>query len=391
MSAIAAARLLAPTIEARAADTEALRTLPADLVDDIRRAGLFRIAVPAALGGLELDPVSIIEVVEEISRADGSTGWSTLIGNSVAFFAWLEPAVARSLLGDAGDAISTGVFGPLGRGRAAGDGTLVIDGRWPFNSGCRHATWYQSGFLAMAGDEPATRPDGRPDWRFAYYPATEAEVLDTWYTSGLRGTGSDDVVVHGLRLPEEHTAMPMWDPPRVDSPLLAIGFRAYTTTLLVGFPLGVARRALDEVVAVADGKRRWSGERSLAEDPLVQRALGRAEGLLRSARAYVVDAFGAAWDGVQARGEADDGERAAMLLATQQAMDAAVTAVDLVHPLVGSSTVLDGDPLGRCFRDLHAARQHVMFSGELFSEYGRDRLGIEPTPTVVRRALPAVA
>ena len=80
-----------------------------------------------------------------------------------------------------------------------------------------------------------------------------------------------------------------------------------------------------------------------------------------------------------------------MLLATQQAMDAAVAAVDLVHPLVGSSTVLEDDPIGRCFRDLHAARQHVMFSGELFAEFGRDQLGIEPTPTVVRRVVPAVA
>src|SRR5262245_41153859 len=121
MSAIHAARSLAPEFSARAPEAESLRTMPADLVAKVRRAGLFRIGVPRALGGLELDPVSIIETVEEVSRADGSAGWTTLIGNATAFFAWLEPDAVAEMFAGATGFVSTGVWGPQGRAVRRGD------------------------------------------------------------------------------------------------------------------------------------------------------------------------------------------------------------------------------------------------------------------------------
>ena len=255
MTVLHAARSLAPEFSARAAEAETARTMPGDLVAAARRAGLFRIAVPRTLGGLELDPVSVIEIVEEISRADGSAGWSVLIGNGTAFFAWLEPDVVAEMFDGTHDVVSTGVFGPNGRA-VRRDDALELSGRWAFNSGCVHADWYITGCMVMHGDEPARRSDGRDDWRFAYYRREQAEVIDTWRASGLRGTGSHDVEVHNLLLPVEHTAMPFYDPPRHESPLLALGFSEFTAVLLSGFPLGVARRALDELIALAPTKRR---------------------------------------------------------------------------------------------------------------------------------------
>jgi alkylation response protein AidB-like acyl-CoA dehydrogenase len=386
MSVTTAARALAPTIAARAAEGEALRTMPPDLVAALKRAGLFRIAVPRTLGGLELAPTEIIEVIEQISRADGSAGWTVLIGNAAAFFSWLEPDVVTAMFGGPPDIISTGTFSPTGRAVPTGDGHLVLDGRWGFNSGCCHADWYQLGFLVMAGDVPARRPDGRPDWRFAYIPSHDAEVVDTWRVAGLRGTGSHDVVVADLRLPEAHTAMPMFDPPRHTGPLLEVGFRALTATLLVGFPLGVARRALDELAARAPAKRRWSRESTVAEDALAQRLAGAAEAGLQSARAFAFDAFGAAWEAIGRDGTTTVEQRSRMLLATQQAMEAALGAVEVAYRLVGAAAVYEDDPIGRCFRDVQTARQHVIFSGELFAEYGRARFGV-PEPAGSRGAL----
>ena len=217
-----------------------LRTMPAELVARVRQAGLFRIAVPRSLGGLECDPVTVIEVIEEISRADGSAGWTVAIGNSVAFFAWLEPLVVTEMLGGDRDIVSTGVFAPMGRAVRDG-GDFVLTGRWPFNSGCMHADWFQTGFFVMDGDRPAVRPDGNLDWRFAFYRREQAEIIDTWHTLGLRGTGSHDVAVHALRIPESHTAMPFYDPPRHESALLALGFSEFTAAILSGIPLGIQR------------------------------------------------------------------------------------------------------------------------------------------------------
>ena len=181
-------------------EAEQLRTMPRELVDRVRAEGLFRMAMPAALGGLEVDPMAIVTVIETVARADGSAGWTVLIGNSTAFFAWLDPHAAKDMLGESTDVASTSMFAPRGRARRDGD-DLVIDGRWPFNSGCIHADWYQVGVVVMDGDQPAARPDGTPDLRFAFFPAGAAEIHDTWHATGLRGTGSHDIEVRGLRIP----------------------------------------------------------------------------------------------------------------------------------------------------------------------------------------------
>src|SRR3954471_16496585 len=135
-------------VRASADESEALRTMPSHLVEATKAAGLFRMAMPASLGGLELDPITIVESIEAVSRADASAGWTTLIGNSTAFFAWLEPAAAKDMLGGHRDVVSTSMFAPMGQARRDG-GDLVIEGRWPFNSGCVHADWYQTAIVVM--------------------------------------------------------------------------------------------------------------------------------------------------------------------------------------------------------------------------------------------------
>jgi alkylation response protein AidB-like acyl-CoA dehydrogenase len=367
---------LSAEVRDRADETEALRTMPPDLVQVAKSAGLFRLAMPKALGGLELDPLAIVSIVEELSRADGSAGWTVLIGNSTAFFAWLEPHVAQAMLGDETDIVSTSMFAPLGRARREGD-EFVIDGRWPFNSGCMHAEWYQAGFMVMDGDGPALRPDGRPDARFAFFPRREAEIIDTWHAAGLRGTGSHDIQVRGLRVPQEHTAAPLLDPPAADGALWQLGFFPLLGVLMSGFPLGVARRALDELAALAPTKRRGSSPTVVADDPHAQYEFGRAEGALQSAKALVADSLGGAWSTLTAGSATTAEQQARMGLASQQAMLAAVTAVDIAFNFAGAGAVYTGHPLDRCFRDIHTANQHIAFSGEGFRGYARTRFAPE--------------
>jgi alkylation response protein AidB-like acyl-CoA dehydrogenase len=351
-------------------ESERLRTMPPHLVEATRAAGLFRMAMPAALGGLEVDPITIVESIEAMSRADASAGWTTLIGNSTAFFAWLEPTAAEDLLGGNRDVVSTSMFAPLGQARRDG-GDLIINGRWPFNSGCAHADWYQNAVVVMDDGVPGVRADGRPDIRFAMFPRDGASIIDTWDSLGLRGTGSHDIEVHELRIPIEHSAAPMLDEPAGSGPLSRLGFFPLLTILMGGFPLGVARRALDELALLAPTKRRGASPLPIAADARAQHDIGVADAALQAARAFLLDALGEAWSTVTSGTAPSSEQTSRIMLAGQQAMDVAVAAVDRAFSLAGASAVYAGHPLQRCFRDIHTANQHIAFTGQAFTAYGQ--------------------
>lgn len=375
-----AARALSSEISARAQEAEDLRTLPVDLVDRIRAAGLFHLALPATYGGLECDPITIFDVVEELSRADGSTGWTVFIGNSTSFVAWLDPVVAKEIIAGRPDFISTGVFAPTGVARPADDdaGTLVVDGHWTFNSGCPHADWFINGVMVMDGDAPRI-VDGRPDWRFAYYPASDGEIVDTWHVAGLRGTGSHDVVATGVRVPIERTIAPMFEPAQVDAPLYQLPFAVMLTAFMSAFPLGIARRALDEFATLAAKKSRAIPPGpTLAADEAVQVDLARAEAAVRSARAYAREALAAAYERVCAGDEVSVAQRNDVLMAGLHAGRSARMATDAVFALAGGGALYDTSPLQRCVRDLLAGTQHIFYSVARWKTGGRVQLGMDP-------------
>src|SRR5262245_15000804 len=263
---LAAVDDLAADARARAVETNDLRAVPADLMARIKTAGLCQLLMPASLGGLEADPMTVVTAIERLAEADGSAGWTTMIGNSTLFFAWLEPDVARQMLRGDVSISSTSMFAPLGRAVPTSRDMLRLSGRWAFNSGCDHAEWNQVGMFVMDGERPRLRADGQPDWRFAFFPAGVATRRDTWHALGLRGTASHDLSVEDLEVPVWHTAGCMNDPARHDGPLWRLPAFALLNVLIAGFPLGVARRALDEFAALAPTKRRGSSPTTVAED-----------------------------------------------------------------------------------------------------------------------------
>lgn len=379
-----AVRALAPDLSARAAEAEALGTMPADLVRRVEAAGLFRMVRPRALGGLELDPAGFVEVVEELAHADGSAAWTVLIGSTAcALFGRLEPEVARAMLLDRPEAAATCVFAPGGTAVPDGDGRYVVSGRWGYNSGCRHSAWLQVGVMVTDGGRPRVTEDGTPDHRLAFVPARDAEILDTWDVAGLRGTGSDDLVVRDVRVPAERMIR-LADRGRHDGPLSRLPIYTLIQVSAMGFPLGVARRALDEFTDLARSKMRGATARwSVADDSHVQVELGRAEATLAAARAYVHDAVRRLWDVACAGEDPGIDVRAGVGMATQHAMRAATSVVDTVFTHAGGSAVHAASPLQRCFRDIHVAAQHIFFAADADRRYGRLRLGIEQPTTML--------
>jgi alkylation response protein AidB-like acyl-CoA dehydrogenase len=381
-AALEAARALAPEIRARAREGERLRTMPPDLAGRVEAAGLFALWLPRSLGGLELDPMTIVKIIEEISYADGSAGWTVLIGTSTALFAWLEPDVARELIADRPYGASTCVIAPTGSAAPGGAGSLTVSGRWAFNTGVRHARFSQVAAVVLDDQGvPRTGDDGVPQWRLAFFPTDRGQIVDTWDSAGLRGTGSHDLVLERLRVPAELFVNPVESEPCHDGPLWRFPVFAYLNVILMGFPLGVARRALDDFADLARTKTRGLGQRKLlADDPHVQVQLAAAEGVLRSARVFAFDVIGRMWDTARAGALLSLDQRAELSLATQHAMQAAVTAVDGVFRLAGASAVYADQSLQRCFRDLHTIDTHTFLSAEARSRYSRHLLGV-PQPS----------
>jgi indole-3-acetate monooxygenase len=374
-----AVRELVPEFQVRAAEGDRLATMPADLVQRAKAGGLFRISLPRSLGGLELDPATTVQVFEEISRADGSAGWTIVIGNSTAFFAWLDPAVARELIGEHPDFVSTSMWAPLGRAIPNHDGSgFAVSGRWPFNSGCPHADWLQVGVLVSAdGVSPQVRASGAPDWRFVFIPASAAVIEDSWDAMGLRGTGSHHVSLADVQVPARQLAAPFFEPARHDGPLWRIPLITQAGMYLAAVPLGIARRAIDEFAAIATTKTRGPSANSIGHDPAAQYQLALAEGELAAARSFLFDSIAEIWAAACRGDQPDLQQRARLLLAASTATRAAIAAVDRVFRLVGAEAVFAHHPLQRCFRDIHTAGQHILFSASRDQSYAKARLGIQ--------------
>jgi indole-3-acetate monooxygenase len=379
---VGAARAMADVISASAPEGEALRKMPDELVRRVRAAGLFHLGVPAALGGAECEPATIIDVVEEVSRADGSAGWNVFVGQATMFAAWLEPAAAKQMAAEKPEYLVSSAFPPMGTGRTDGD-ELVIDGRWSFCSGCSHADWFMQGVTIMDGDAPRFVPPGRPDWRFAFIPANDAEIIDTWHVAGLRGSGSHDIAAAGVRIPAERTIMPFYEPAQFDGPLYRLPFPVVLCMTISGFPLGVARRTLDEFIALAHGKSHAPPSPPMAQDGHVQLETARAEASLRAARAYVDDAIGDTWETVRRGDVVSMEQRANAVMATLHAARTARSIVGLVYSLAGGGAIYDRSPMQRCARDIEAGTQHLFLGFGQWRTAGRVLFGLEPdTPRV---------
>jgi alkylation response protein AidB-like acyl-CoA dehydrogenase len=360
-----AAAALAPLAAELAAEAERERRLPGPLVEALRDAGLFRLCVPASVGGLEASPRTLVDTVEALARGDAAAGWCVAIGATSGLLAgYLDPDAAREIYGDPA-AIAGGVFAPRGKAEPTEAGYRVT-GRWPFASGVGHCTWVMGG--CRAGE--------KPDVLLAIAPASEVEVLDTWHVSGLRGTGSHDIAMHDLLVPAERTASLITGRPTSDAPLFAFPVFGVLAMAIAAVVLGAGRAALDDLVVLAGGKTPTLSSRKLAERATVQAETARAEAGLRAARALLHEAIDTAWTAAGGAGEITVEHRAALRLASTHAVEAGTAAVDAAYRLAGGSAIYDSNPLQRRFRDVHAATQHMLVAPATWELTGRLLLGL---------------
>jgi alkylation response protein AidB-like acyl-CoA dehydrogenase len=376
---VAAARDLLPAVRARADEIERLRHLPRDLSDMLAAAGLYRLWAPAEYGGLELPPLPVLETFETLATADGSTAWCVFIAvTSATALARLPPATARAVHASP-TTMMAGAFAPRGTAVATGGGYRV-DGRWAWGSGIHNADWVLGGCRLMRDGAPETLPSGAPRPLMALAPAADVELLDTWHVSGLCGTGSTDFAMHGVLVPADRI-VDLATTPQVSGALYAFPQFTLLAMGIAAVALGLARAAVDELIALAATKTPEGGSRPLAQRPTAQADVARAEASLRSGRAFFHEAVAAAWASAGADGHVDGyvplAARRDVRLATTNAVSAAVRAVDLCYDLGGGTSVYRRSPLQRIFRDVHTLTQHVMVSPATLELTGRLLFGLE--------------
>src|SRR5262245_22534837 len=276
---LAGVRGLAPRIAAAADTIEQERRLPRPLVDALVAAGVFRMCIPRGLGGAEVTPYTLVRVLETIAAADGSAGWSAMIGTtSGVASAYLPIETAREIYGPPA-AVTGGAFAALGRATPV-DGGYRVSGRWPFASGCEHCTWLMGGCVIADGQSVRRLPSGAPDARLMLFPPGEARIIDTWTVAGLRGTGSHDIAVDDALVPAARSFSLVTDRPYHRSPLYAFPVFGLLALGIGAVALGIARAAIDELVRLARAKTPTHSRRLLAERATVQVDVAKAEALL---------------------------------------------------------------------------------------------------------------
>ncbi|HEY8173838.1 MAG TPA: acyl-CoA dehydrogenase family protein [Dehalococcoidia bacterium] len=379
---VSLAQSLAPEIRGFSDDAENMRQCPPKAVELLHKHRLFDMILPRKYGGLEESIPTMVRVLEELSIADASIGWVVGIGNGTSILAAHVPEhVAEQFFRS--PAVSGGAQAPHGRATPV-DGGFRISGRWPFASGCTHCTVLVAGCLVMDGDAPRMLPGGFPDFRTAIFPIEDVELIDTWHVSGLRGTGSRDMMVKDVFVPEERmVALGLGQGTRtIDGPAFRyppLGFLALTISPI---PLGIARRAIDELVALAEGKTPMGIGSKLRERQFTQIEIARAEAILRSARAWMYEVMDEIWDKVVRDAEVTPRDRALVRMSCAHAALESLRAVDIAYTLGGGSSIYESSALQRCMRDVHAATQHVMLAPPNYEPAGRAMLGLDVPPMV---------
>lgn len=373
--AIEAVQRLRPIIEHYRDEAERERRMPAAVVGAMKDEGLFRLWLPREFGGQEMDMPSYLETIRELSRIDAAAGWmlaNTATGAVQA--AYLPPAGAREVFG--ADELTAAAITPRGRAIPV-PGGYRVSGRWPLASGSHHAAWFAGNCLVFDGDAPRMGEHGAPAFTLCFVKAEDVRVLDTWHSTGMRGTGSTDFVIEDVFVPEERTQLLFDAPSHVRGDLYRLPIHALHLTASANICLGIARAAIDAFVELAQAKTPMMSQTPLAKRPTVHAEVARTEAAYQSAVAYMDAVAHELMDAVTDGGEVTPAVEVRRRLACVNAAEASERVVDAMYRLGGTTSIQANGRLDRCLRDVHTINQHVAVSPVWWETTGQFYFGQE--------------
>jgi alkylation response protein AidB-like acyl-CoA dehydrogenase len=366
---------VAPAIETHRDEIEAERRLPVALYETLRDAGFFRMWLPRQYGGFEVDLVTCRLVIEGLAKLDGAVAWCVGIANEgAALAAYISEEGGEDVFSDP-NVLVAGTLFPPGKAVADGDGYRV-SGTWPLASGSPNATWLYGNAMLLDGDTPRQTPAGTPQTGIFLMPAGECQLLDTWYSTGLRGTGSNHFEARNMSVPARRMVA-------IGSGLRFTGsiypqliVRMFAPNAAV-VSLGVALGALAAFKELARSKPGTVGQPGIGAQPTVHALIARSEIRLQAARLALHEA--SVDTQAMLTSEHDISEPRALsnrLVGTYVAAEA-TDVVSSLYTAAGSTSVYQGNPLDRALRDVHTANQHVSSGPNNFAMVGSHLLNAD--------------
>lgn len=360
--------------EARARRMEFARQgrLSGDIVDLLKQAGIFRALVARRFGGQELSPSDFCRLVERISAADGSTGWIASFGHAAIYLSALPIETLETIYADGPDVIfAGGIFPPKPAQRV--EGGFLVNGRWSWASGCTAAAYLGVGIKIDDGSTESGLP------RMAVIPRESATIVDNWDVNGLRGTGSHDIEVAGVVVPEDWTFI-RGGPSSLDTPLFRYPTLAIASQVLAVVGLGAARAALDQAIAMAGERTSITGAPRLADRAHVQIELAKAEAQLRSARAFFYEVTDQAFERLATGEELGLQTRTLLRLSATHAAKVGADVTRAAYTMCGTAGIFADHPLAQALQDALVVPQHTFLSEGTWQNAGRMLLGLEAAP-----------
>ncbi len=373
---IAATREIIPLIHENAERIENEQRLPDELIKALDNAGLFSVAVPQEFGGPEIDPLVMFDALEMLGNADASTAWVVLIisANPYLFGNALQKQVWQGMYGDNVNQRTAGTLMPGGKALKV-DGGYRITGRYRYGSGSEHCEYLLSGCFIFDGDEMCRHENGEPEIRWMVHKTSECQIImDSWDSTGLRGSSSHDYVTEDLFIPEDWSFVLGETVHKLANPVYS--FPTIPFCQLSAITLGMARAAIDLVKEMAVTKRR--GPLLVSEDPAVQMRVAEAEALVGAGRAYVKEVVADVLNTLNSGDELSWDQRATFRLACTYTLDSATSAINMMYKVGGGSAVYKPNQLDRILRDIHTAGTHIRFNDLSYICAGKMLMGIDP-------------
>ncbi|MGX4768858.1 acyl-CoA dehydrogenase family protein [Bradyrhizobium guangdongense] len=368
---VARAQAVAPLVAREADEIERTRRLTPVVVGALIENGLYRALLPRSLGGSEAPPEIFMQMLEEIAKADASTAWCLGQCSVCAMIAAaLDHDTAREIFNTAPGILAWGAVAHEAR---AVEGGYRVTGRWDFASGARQASWLGAHVRIVDADGgPRKNADGSPELRTIMFPLASAVLHDVWQAIGLAGTGTDSYEVRDLFIPERFAVFR--DVPealRESGPLYRLPTGSTFSLGFAAVSLGIARATLDAAIALARAKHQSLAASAMRDNGAVQGLIGRTEGDLRAARAYLYATAHAMWRDLSATGMFSPAHRSAVRLAATWTIQQSAKVVDTAYHMAGATAVFRSNPFERRFRDMHAITQQIQARDTHFEDVGR--------------------
>ena len=343
-----------------------------DIIQKLKQLGVYRAFVPKRFGGDEISPRQFCELIERLSMADGSVGWVASFGMSPAYLGSLPEATLQELYKDSPDIVfAGGIFPP--QSAELVDDCFMVNGRWKFSSGCKGADIVGVGIAPKKHNETQGLP------RMAVLPAHKAKIEMTWDTVGLKGTGSHDLVVENVSVPEAWTFV-RGEPSKLPEPFFKYPSLSLATQVLTVVGIGVAAAALDEFKKLAPGKASITGGAEIANRPVTQYEFSQAQAEFLAARNWFYQTMDVVWNEILAGRQPAAQQISDMRLSCTHAARVSARVARKMQMLAGMTAIYTNNPFSRFVNDTNVVTQHAFMGDNTLQNAGAMSFGLNPTP-----------